>query len=81
MPICCAKERSGGTQGRPWLYADLKEKRVVEYDQGFETLKKFNLDAFIECSAKTGENVEIIFNTLTRIMMEKAGLMESEKKH
>ncbi len=59
--------------------ADLKEKRVVESNQGFETLKKFNLDGFIECSAKTGENVENIFITLTRIMMEKAGLLEPEK--
>ena len=53
--------------------SDLDYKRAVNSDVGFETAKENNLCGFIECSAKTGENVDIIFKTITREIIEKAG--------
>ena len=53
--------------------SDLDDKRVVSSDVGLETAKKNNMCGFIECSAKKGENVDFIFEKMTRIMLEKAG--------
>ena len=54
---------------------DLEEKRAIECKEGYDTAKSLDLAGFIECSAKTGENVELIFENLTRIMMQESGLM------
>jgi len=35
------------------------------------------MDAFIECSAKTGENVEEMFEVLTKLMLKKDGIINS----
>ena len=42
---------------------DLEDKRVITKAEG-EKLAKENDIMFSECSAKTGENVDIIFNEL-----------------
>ena len=34
-------------------------------------VKSRKLDGYIECSAKTGENVEEVFETLTRLMFQR----------
>ena len=56
--------------------ADLDYKRAIDKDLGLETAKEKNLCGFIECSAKTGDNVDLIFETITREIIEKAGLFE-----
>ncbi len=33
-------------------------------------MEEYQLDAFLECSSKTGQNVEMIFEKLTQIMLE-----------
>ncbi|TFG12237.1 MAG: GTP-binding protein [Promethearchaeota archaeon] len=50
--------------------ADLAENREVPADDAIKITKSRGLDAFIECSAKTGENVEEAFIALTRLMLD-----------
>ena len=43
---------------------DLEEKRVVKNYDAKEMATKYNFHDFFECSAKTGENVDKIFETI-----------------
>ena len=54
--------------------ADLDEREVTG-DEGMEIAKSRGVDGFIECSAKTGENVLEAINALTRLMMQKSRLI------
>ena len=49
---------------------DLAEDREVSAEEGINISKSRDVDAFIECSSKTGENVEETFQTLTRLMLQ-----------
>lgn len=51
--------------------ADLVEERVVSSADGIKIAKSRGLDGFIECSLKTGENVEKVFEAITRLMIKK----------
>ena len=51
--------------------ADLGNEREVSTQEGREIAKSRGVDGFIECSSKSGENVENVFKTLTRLMMLK----------
>jgi small GTP-binding protein len=53
---------------------DLVEKRSVEFEEAENLAKKNSLNGVFECSSKTGENVEYIFEFITRIMIENANL-------
>ena len=50
--------------------------RVVSREEGKAIAEKHNLSAFTEVSAKTGQNVEQLFNTIIEILVE---LNKSEK--
>lgn len=50
-------------------------KRVVEEDYASEIGKKFGVYDFIECSSKTGENVDLIFHKMALKMLESSGLL------
>lgn len=50
-------------------------KRVIEKEFALEYGKKRNFFDFIECSSKTGENVEKIFTTITQKMLTLAGIL------
>lgn len=54
---------------------DLSEEREVSSEEGINIAKSRDLDAFIECSCKTGENVEEVFKTLTRLMLQRWGII------
>ncbi|MHA1437484.1 MAG: Rab family GTPase [Promethearchaeota archaeon] len=54
---------------------DLEDKRAVKREDAIDIAKKNNFYGFVECSAKTGQNVEVAFVTLTQIMMEKSNLL------
>ncbi|MFX1411699.1 MAG: Rab family GTPase [Promethearchaeota archaeon] len=54
---------------------DLQYKRAVDSNEAFELAKKSNLYGFVECSAKTGENVEDIFIEIGKLMMRKSDLI------
>jgi len=47
----------------------------VNREEGINIAKSKGTDGFIECSSKTGENVEEAIAALTRLMMERSGLI------
>jgi small GTP-binding protein len=50
---------------------DLEEKRVVFFEDAHNFSRERNINDIIECSSKTGQNVELIFSYLTyRIMRD-----------
>lgn len=51
--------------------ADLANEREVGTQEGRLIAKSQGVDGFIECSSKSGENVEKTFKALTRLMMFK----------
>jgi len=54
---------------------DLAHKRAIETSYGEEAARSRDLSGFAECSAKTGENVDLVFEAITKIMLEKAGML------
>ncbi|MEJ2248944.1 MAG: GTP-binding protein [Candidatus Lokiarchaeota archaeon] len=52
--------------------ADLEEDREVESEEAIKIAKSRGLSGFIECSSKTGENVDDVFEALTQIMLKKS---------
>jgi len=54
---------------------DLHERRAIPRLDAANIASEFQFYDYLECSSKTGENVEDIFIKIARIMMEKAGLI------
>jgi Ras-related protein Rab-11A len=54
---------------------DLAEDRCVTIEEAHEIAEKNKFFGYIECSSKTGENVEEIFINATKIMLKKANLL------
>jgi len=54
---------------------DLVEKRSVENDEAVAMSEEYKMDGYIECSSKSGDNIEQIFEIIARKMMKKAGLL------
>ena len=54
---------------------DLLDARKVSREEGINIAKSRGIDGFIECSSKTGENVEEAIAALTRLMMARSGLI------
>jgi len=54
---------------------DLQEKRSVETEDAVELSEKNNLQGYFECSSKTGDRVEEIFESITRKMMKYTGML------
>ena len=57
------------------MKSDLNKQREVSSEEARKIVKSRKLDGDIECSAKTGENVEEIFETLTKLMLQQSGLV------
>ncbi|MFO8020580.1 MAG: Rab family GTPase [Promethearchaeia archaeon] len=55
--------------------ADLYENREVSIEEGIKIARSREVEGFIECSSKTGENVEESFEAITKIMMQKSNLI------
>ena len=55
---------------------DLDYKRAVSREDAYELAKKNNLYGYIECSSRTGDNVEEIFLEIGRLMLKKTNLNE-----
>jgi small GTP-binding protein len=52
--------------------ADLVKYREVRAEEGIKIAKSRGVDGFIECSSKSGENVEKTFEALTSLMINNA---------
>lgn len=52
--------------------SDLEEKRSVQIEEAIELANKYKLLGYIECSSKTGDNVEEIFESIAKKMIEHA---------
>ncbi len=52
---------------------DLQEIRIISQKKAKKIVKKFKFIKYFECSAKTGENVDKIFEFLTRSIMKSEG--------
>jgi len=50
---------------------DLEEQRVISTEQGKLIAEKNNFSAFLEVSAKTGQNINLAFQTLAEITLER----------
>ena len=48
---------------------DLEKSREVSYDEGIQLANSLGLNNYIECSSKTGENVQESFEELTRMII------------
>jgi len=54
---------------------DLQEKRAVSIEEAISISKSYDFYDYFECSAKTSENIENIFNKLLKKIMENAGFI------
>lgn len=54
---------------------DLQEIRVLSKEEAIRISKSYNFYDYIECSAKSGENIESIFNLLLKKIMENTGII------
>ena len=54
---------------------DLDEKRSISSEDAMDISEKYGLSGFFECSSKSGQNVDVIFESIAKIMMENAGLI------
>ncbi len=54
---------------------DLKEERGVFREEVERIKKNYNFHEYIECSSKTGENVELIFTVLVKEILKIRGFL------
>ncbi|MFX1593837.1 MAG: GTP-binding protein [Promethearchaeota archaeon] len=57
--------------------SDLGDFREVSRREGKKFAKSMNLNDFIECSSKTGENIKESFAKLTHIMLDRMTIMKT----
>ena len=53
---------------------DLKETRTISVQEASDLADSKSFKGYIECSAKTGENIQKIFEDIARLMLEKSGM-------
>ncbi|MFW9968807.1 MAG: Rab family GTPase [Candidatus Odinarchaeota archaeon] len=52
---------------------DLKKQRICTNEEALDLMELYGLYDYIECSSKTGENVESIFNTILKEILNLRG--------
>ena len=60
--------------------ADLEEERVINKEQAEKYKEEYDLDFFIETSAKTGMNAQEIFIEAAKALYKDYSLYKNEKK-
>jgi len=58
------------------IIPDEKNERQVSAEEGIKIAKSKNLNGYIECSPKTGENVDKVFEDLTRLILVERGFLK-----
>jgi GTPase SAR1 family protein len=59
--------------------SDLVDERKTTFNEAYNFASRFNLQ-YIEVSAKTGNNVGLLFENLTRTMIKKEQELEKKRK-
>jgi small GTP-binding protein len=54
---------------------DLSDRRSVFSIDAKEMAQSYNILEYIECSSKTGENIELIFTKLAQFLLKNAGII------
>ncbi len=54
---------------------DLVDEKIIHDELAQEIAKDNGFFSVIECSSKTGDNIEEIFISIARTMMERAGML------
>ncbi len=54
---------------------DLSDRRSVFCIDAKEMAQSYNILEYIECSSKTGENIELIFTKLAQFLLKNAGIL------
>ncbi len=57
---------------------DLDVFREIPHEVGVRVAKSLGLNGFIECSSKTGENIELLFETLMQLMVNNTLINERD---
>ncbi|MHA1931601.1 MAG: Rab family GTPase [Promethearchaeota archaeon] len=52
---------------------DLEQQRVCKISEVLDLMKSYKFHKYIECSSKTGENVDLVFKTLLSKILEEKG--------
>ena len=55
--------------------SDLASERKVNHEDALNASKSYNILEYFECSAKTNENIEILFITLTNEIMKRSNFI------
>jgi len=55
--------------------ADLVNDREVSSEEGINIAKSRGVDGFIECSSKSGINVDITFEAITKLMLQHSNII------
>jgi len=55
--------------------ADLVNDREVSSEEGINIAKSRGVDGFVECSSKSGENVDITFEAITKLMLQHSNII------
>lgn len=58
---------------------DLEQARTVSKEEALEFAKANRFAEYIECSSKTGENVELIFEKIAQLMLKKENSLLKKK--
>ena len=58
---------------------DSEQDRDVSHDEGLEAARRYNLGGFIEVPPKTGQNVEELFNLITRLVLQTYSLTTCDR--